>query len=89
MLIVRSVCTGSADGHCQAIDVFTRAGGRPVWHRQYTDVLNIHPLANGFLLQTANYRPQDPLCCPTGEPETEVYVWSGRAFVRQDQVSGR
>jgi len=80
--IIISVCTGSADGHCQAVDVFASGGTRPLWHRQYVDVTKLVGVPGGFAVTSARYGPQDPLCCPSGRPLTNTYRWSGHRFDR-------
>lgn len=79
IVVVHSVCTGSADGHCQALDAFDR-DGHDLWRRQYTDVLRLSPATRGFMVQSARYRAGDPLCCPTGGVRTERFVWNGSTF---------
>ncbi len=80
--IIISVCTGSADGHCQAVDVFASGDTRPLWHRQYVDVTKLVAVPGGFAVTSARYGPQDPLCCPSGRPLTNTYRWSGHRFDR-------
>jgi hypothetical protein len=77
LIIIHSICTGSADGHCQAVDVFRASGPRPVWHRQYIGVLAMHAVPGGFSVTAPSYAPQDPLCCPTLPAVTDVYTWKG------------
>ncbi len=80
--IVVSVCTGSADGHCQAVDVFSSGATRPIWHQQYVNVTKLVAVPGGFAVTSARYGPQDPLCCPSGPPVTNTYRWSGHHFDR-------
>lgn len=80
--IIISVCTGSADGHCQAVDVFASGDTRPLWHRQYVDVTKLVAVPGGFAVTSARYGPHDPLCCPSGRPLTNTYRWSGHRFDR-------
>lgn len=87
VLLVRSICTGSADGHCQALDVFRVGRSRPIWHGQYGEVLGVRSLADGFAVRAAHYRPQDPLCCPSGKPITIVYRWTGHTFAAHKGAS--
>lgn len=80
LLIFHSLCTGSTDGHCQAIDVFENARPRPLWHHAYAGVLSIHTLRNGFSVRAVNYAPHDPLCCPSLPPVTDSFTWTGSGF---------
>jgi len=82
LVIIISVCTGSADGHCQAVDVFASGDTRPLWHQQYLDVTKLVAVPGGFAVTSARYGPQDPLCCPSGRPLTNTYRWSGHGFDR-------
>ena len=75
------VCAGSADGHCQAVEVFLGERASPVWHRQYGGVLSLHTTQNGFAVKAVSYGPQDPLCCPSRPPVTDAYTWEGTHFV--------
>jgi hypothetical protein len=85
LLVFHSVCTGSADGHCQAVDAFE--GTRPVWHREYQDVLRVAPAANGFIVRSATYKASDPLCCPSGGESTESFVWRAGHVVRLGAIA--
>lgn len=80
LYIVHSICTGSADGHCQAIDVFTARSNRPIWHRSYLTVESIRLLPHGFSVRSASYAPRDPLCCPNRPPIVTTYTWTGKGF---------
>lgn len=80
LLIFHSLCTGSTDGHCQAVDVFTDDRVRPLWHHEYAGVLSIHTLRTGFSVRAVTYAPHDPLCCPSLPPMTDVYTWTGSGF---------
>ena len=84
--VIHSVCTGSADGHCQAIDVFAAGGSTPVWQHSYMGVLQIRSVANGFAVKALNFAPSDPLCCPSLPPVTDAYVWNGRGFIESGQL---
>jgi hypothetical protein len=80
LVIFHSLCTGSADGHCQAVDVFHDRAPKAIWHRQYIGVKAIHVRSNGFSVEAYNYGPQDPLCCPSLPPVTDTYKWTGSGF---------
>jgi hypothetical protein len=80
LYVFHSVCTGSADGHCQAIHVFRGGERSPVWHRDYVDVLGMQPAPDGFVVRAADYSPGDPLCCPSGGPVTDTYRWTEHGF---------
>lgn len=79
--VFHSVCTGSADGHCQAVDVFRDSKRHPVWHKQYIGVQRIRPSPKGFIVIADSYAPQDPLCCPSRPRVKDVYGWNGSRFV--------
>lgn len=83
LLIFHSVCTGSADGHCQAIDIFKGDGTRPILQTTYTGVLAIATLPDGFSVKAVSYAPRDPLCCPSLPPVTDIYAWMGKGFVER------
>lgn len=78
--VVHSTCTGSADGHCQAVDVFLVRHNQHVWHREYTGVLSIARTSSGFSVRAVSYAPQDPLCCPSLPAVTDTYTWTGSSF---------
>lgn len=80
LLIFHSLCTGSTDGHCQAVDVFENARPQPLWHHEYAGVLSIHTLRNGFSVRAVHYARSDPLCCPSLPPVTDSYTWTGSGF---------
>lgn len=80
LYVYRSVCTGSADGHCQAVDAFRPGGRAPIWHHQYTNVLAIRAVRGGFSIRVDRFRPRDPLCCPSLPPLTEIVTWTGGTF---------
>lgn len=79
--VIASVCAGSADGHCQSVDVF-RGDTGPVWHKQYVTVTAIAAAPQGFRVTAPGYAPNDPLCCPSKQAMTEIYTWTGIGFVR-------
>lgn len=78
--VFHSICTGSADGHCQAIHVFAGRGTKPIWRHLYVEILNLSVVPSGFAVDAQNYAPQDPLCCPSLPPTHEVYRWNGTRF---------
>ena len=80
LYVYRSVCRGSADGHCQAVDAFRPGRRTPVWHHQYLQVVSIRRTRGGFSVTADRYRPQDPLCCPSLPPSTETFLWRGGAL---------
>jgi hypothetical protein len=81
--IFHSVCTGSTDGHCQAVDAFRTQDTKPIWHTQPASVLAVKATTGGFSITSANYAPGDPLCCPSGAHVTDVYTWDGAKFVER------
>lgn len=80
LYVFSSVCTGSADGHCGAVDVFQSTSIRPLWHHQYMNVPIVRMLSHGFSVQVATYAPNDPLCCPSLPAVTDTYTWNGHGF---------
>ena len=78
--VFHSVCTGSADGHCQAVDVFLGRERTARWHRQFAGVSALMATAGGFSLRLTDYLPTDPLCCPSGATRIYTYRWNGTAF---------
>lgn len=77
---IHSVCTGSADGHCQAVDAFIGSRATPILHREYAAVQSLTGLDNGFTVVARSYARGDPLCCPSGATVTDRYVWTGSAL---------
>lgn len=73
--VYHSLCAGSADGHCQSVDVFLPNKSHAVWHAQYTGVRSLRATTGGFILVVDRYRPTDPLCCPSLSPKQVRYVW--------------
>ncbi|MGH2443945.1 MAG: hypothetical protein ACRDFX_12390, partial [Chloroflexota bacterium] len=88
LYVFHSVCTGSADGKCQAIDVFKGGSPTVIWHRQFAQVLALTPAYHGFRVKSERYRPQDPLCCPSLPPVTTVYTWNGNALTARRLSAG-
>jgi hypothetical protein len=80
ILVFHSVCTGSADGHCQAIQVFRGEDPSPVWVGHYAGVTSFHASLGGFSVTSVRYAASDPLCCPSLPPETRDYRWNGKTF---------
>lgn len=80
ILVFHSVCTGSADGHCQAIQVFRAGGTSPLWIGHYAGVTSFHASPDGFTVTSIRYAASDPLCCPSLPPETREYTWNGKTF---------
>jgi hypothetical protein len=80
LVVIHSVCTGSADGHCQAIAVFRGSDPRPVWTGHYSGVTAFAAYAGGFSVTSVQYAPSDPLCCPSRPPVTQRYRWNGKEF---------
>lgn len=86
--VFHSICTGSADGKCQEVEVFRAGSTKPVWRRQYSTVGGLHAVPGGFSVTAANYRKGDPLCCPSGGSVTDTYRWSGSIFVESGPTPG-
>lgn len=81
LYVFHSVCTGSADGHCQAVDAFRDRSVNAAWHRSYTGVVELRPADDGFSVKVVDYAPSDPLCCPSRPPVVTVYTWNGSRIV--------
>jgi hypothetical protein len=79
--VFHSVCTGSTDGHCQAIDAFRTGDKKPIWHAQPASVLSVKAIPGGFSITSASYASGDPLCCPSGAHVTDSYKWNGARFI--------
>jgi len=77
LYVYRAVCSGSADGHCQAVYAFVGGRSRPVWRHQYVNIRSVRLVAGGFAVTSDRFRPSDPLCCPSLSPQTRTYVWTG------------
>ena len=79
LYVYRSVCTGSADGHCQKVFFFD--GTRYLGTDTLNDSAAINSVSNAgaqtIAVTYANYAPNDPLCCPSGKPVTITYYWNG------------
>jgi LppP/LprE lipoprotein len=77
------VCHGSADGYCQKMFFFigstylgTDTGAASI------DIMDFQPAGPGSIAVTyANYKSNDPFCCPTGRPATITYHWNGTRLV--------
>lgn len=80
ILVFHSVCTGSADGHCQAIQVFRGRNRSPVWVGHFAGVKSFHTIPGGFTITSVHYAASDPLCCPSLPPVTHSYRWTGKGF---------
>jgi len=89
LVVFHSVCTGSVDGHCQAVDAFRQKASQPVWHGEYTSVLAVRPSKWGFAVRSVSYAAGDPLCCPTGQAVTDTYTWTGSGFKESGPLPGR
>ena len=79
-LVFHSVCTGSADGHCQAVQVFRGHDSAPIWTGHFAGVKSFRVRSNGFTVTSVQYAPSDPLCCPSLAPITQEYRWTGKSF---------
>lgn len=79
-LLFHSVCTASADGHCQAVEVFRGHDAAPIWIGHYAGVKSFRFSPDGFTVTSVQYAPSDPLCCPSLAPITQEYRWNGKAF---------
>lgn len=80
ILVFHSVCTGSADGHCQAIQVFRMGDSKPLWVGHYAGVKSFRASPGGFTVTSVRYASSDPLCCPSFPPQTREYQWNGKTF---------
>jgi hypothetical protein len=80
LYVFRSICTGSADGHCQAVDAFRGDSTKAIWHRQYIGVRGVRSVPKGFSVTATSYAAQDPLCCPSLPDVTDIYTWNGSGF---------
>jgi hypothetical protein len=80
LYVFHSICTGSADGHCQAVDVFRGDESKSMWHGQYVGVRALRAAPNGFVITATSYASQDPLCCPSLPNVTDTYTWNGSGF---------
>jgi serine/threonine-protein kinase len=77
------ICTGSADGKCQKVFFFigTRYLGTDT-SADSPEILGV--TADGAQtigVTYANYRAQDPLCCPSGAPVKIDYRWTGTRLI--------
>lgn len=79
--VFHSICTGSADGKCQEVDVFERNTVKVIWSREFTDVLAFSALSSGFMVKAADFKPSDPMCCPSGGTISHVYRWNGQKIM--------
>jgi hypothetical protein len=80
LYVVHSLCSGSADGHCQTVDAFLDGKVTPLFDRQYASVAKLTPIPNGFSVTAQSYRASDPLCCPSGPTVTDRAVWNGTSL---------
>jgi hypothetical protein len=89
LYVVHSLCTGSADGHCQAVDAFLDAQVVPLFDHHYASVAKLVPIPGGFTVTAQSYRASDPLCCPSGPTVTDRLVWNGRTLKRSGASQGQ
>ncbi|HEX6506313.1 MAG TPA: hypothetical protein VF221_01660 [Chloroflexota bacterium] len=82
IIVFHSICTGSTDGHCQAVQVFRGTDSNPAWIGHYAGVTSFRAMPNGFSVTSVQYAKSDPLCCPSLPPTTMEYHWSGRRFTQ-------
>jgi hypothetical protein len=80
LYVVHSLCSGSADGHCQTVDAFLDGKVAPLFDRQYASVAKLTPVPNGFSVTAQSYRASDPLCCPSGPTVTDRLLWNGTSL---------
>ena len=77
------ICTGSADGKCQKVFFFV--GTRYLGTDTSADSPEILGVASDGAqtigVTYANYRAQDPLCCPSGAPVKIDYRWNGTRLI--------
>jgi hypothetical protein len=79
LIAQHGICTGSADGKCQAVffylndEYLGRDAPDPYWGISLPVATDHATIA----LEYANYLPDDPLCCPTGEPIVVEFWWDG------------
>ena len=79
----KAVCTGSADGYCQKVFFFdgTRYLGTDTLNSS-TQIMSVDASGPATIGVTyANYLPNDPYCCPSGDPVTILYHWTGGRLV--------
>jgi hypothetical protein len=86
--LVHAVCTGSADGHCQAVFAFKGNARRPFWQHEYAGVLSLRTVPYGFVVRAVNYAPHDPLCCPSLPPVQDSFTWNGHGLTEQGPHPG-
>jgi LppP/LprE lipoprotein len=76
---VLGICEGSADGHCQKVFFFLddRYLGTDT-KSPSNEIKSEVAVGTGSIDVTyANYKTDDPLCCPSGQPVTIRYKWNG------------
>jgi hypothetical protein len=82
LIAIGGTCGGSADGKCQQVFFFigTRYLGTDTL-KPSTAIGSISPAGPGRIrVSYANYRPNDPLCCPGLPPVPITYTWDGGAL---------
>jgi serine/threonine-protein kinase len=84
------ICTGSADGKCQKVFFFI--GTRYLGTDTSADSPQILGIASDGAqtigVTYANYRAQDPLCCPSGAPVKIDYRWNGTRLIASGTPPG-
>jgi len=79
----RAICVDSVDGACQSVfffvnDRFVATDADNPWF----GIADPEATAAGeILLSYVNYLPEDPLCCPSGEPIEITFTWDGSSLV--------
>jgi hypothetical protein len=86
LYVFHSVCAGSIDGSCQEVSVFRGDGSHVAWHHHYTGPSAISASNDGFMVKFEEYRPTDPICCPSGPSILSTYRWDGRVFVNSTRT---
>jgi hypothetical protein len=84
------ICEGSADGHCQKVFFFlndqyletdTKSPSNEIKSEMAAGTGNID-------VTYANYKNNDPLCCPSGQPVTILYHWNGTRLIPSGRPPG-
>lgn len=86
-----ATCANTGDGYCQTIFFFrnrsllgtdTKKPSREILGLSYSH----SPQA--ILVKYANYKPSDPMCCPSRRPVTIAYSWNGSNIVASGTPPG-
>ncbi len=84
LIAQHAFCKDTADGKCQSVFFFLNDEyvGRDATSPWYGISEPMATPGDTIILEYANYLPDDPLCCPTGDPIRIEFYWDGTSLRR-------